>query len=123
MNYFNEVVSGSNSLCLIAETREEIIGYITGFISKKSHRRSPKQGILQSVFVQSKYRNQGIGSNLVSHMVYWAKSRGAQIISVSTYISNEKAILFYEKFGFKPRILSLELSVKAVKLIKKKSRA
>ena len=51
-----------------------------------------------NVIVQKQYRNQGIGSSLISHSI---KENKLQKLNLEVKESNNNAIKFYENLGFK----------------------
>ncbi len=50
----------------------------------------------------------GVGERLVGEFLAWARERGAERASVTAYADNGCAIRFYERYGFRPRSVSLE---------------
>jgi ribosomal protein S18 acetylase RimI-like enzyme len=65
-------------------------------------------GEIDSIFVDSKYRGQGIGRTLMAKALAWLSSVGAKKKIVSVGVGNEQAYGFYAKFGFLPRRTMLE---------------
>ena len=55
---------------------------------------------ITSIAVLSKYQNQGIGSQTISHVIQIARDRGCSMITLEVKKSNEAAIYLYKKFGF-----------------------
>ncbi len=66
---------------------------------------------LESMYVRQPYRSQGVGRQLASEFVQWAKQRGIQRISVTAYAANNRAIAFYRELGFEPKSLLLEQGI------------
>jgi GNAT superfamily N-acetyltransferase len=67
-----------------------------------------KTGEIESIFVEERYRSQGIGSALVIRALAWLDANGSVRNRVSVGDGNEEAWVFYRKFGFYPRITVLE---------------
>jgi GNAT superfamily N-acetyltransferase len=65
-------------------------------------------GEIDSIFVDAKYRGQGIGRTLMEKALAWLSSVGAKKKIVSVGVGNEQAYGFYAKFGFLPRRTMLE---------------
>ncbi len=65
-------------------------------------------GEIDSLFVDSKYREQGIGSTLMRNALAWLTQKGAKKKIVTVTTGNEQAWEFYEQFGFLPRRTLLE---------------
>lgn len=57
------------------------------------------------------YRSKGVGSLLMAEAKKWAKENKYQKLFVNSYFKNEKAIHFYQKCGFIPIDLSLEMNL------------
>jgi len=66
---------------------------------------------LESICVRENQRSSGVGTKLVEEFIGWAGSQGAGRVSVTAYAANERAIRFYERFGFRPRSVSLERGI------------
>jgi diamine N-acetyltransferase len=65
-------------------------------------------GEIESIFIEERYRSQGIGSALVTRALEWFDSKGSVRNRVSVGNGNEEAWGFYAKFGFYPRMTVLE---------------
>ncbi|MBU4548377.1 MAG: GNAT family N-acetyltransferase [Euryarchaeota archaeon] len=57
-----------------------------------------KTAWLGHIIVEEKYRNKGVGSNLVEYLCTYLENRGALTISL---ITTPGAFKFYQKLGFK----------------------
>lgn len=57
-------------------------------------------GLMEDVFVEEEYRNQGIGTQLAKAVVEAAKNKCYKLICTSRY-SREKVHELYKKLGFK----------------------
>jgi GNAT superfamily N-acetyltransferase len=57
------------------------------------------------------YRSQGVGQKLMEECMDWAKKSGYQKLFVNSYFANKKAVSFYERCGFRPIDLGLEVNV------------
>jgi ribosomal protein S18 acetylase RimI-like enzyme len=56
---------------------------------------------LQKIFVLAEYQGRGVGAALMNEVTNIANDGRPDSVWLDTYISNEKAIQFYEKYGFK----------------------
>jgi GNAT superfamily N-acetyltransferase len=56
---------------------------------------------LISMWVDPAYRGQGIGRRLVEHVLDWARSNGANSVSLWVTESNSPAIELYARCGFR----------------------
>ena len=81
-------------------------GQAVGFAKLKKHSlndliASPAQMELQKIYVLKEYQGKGVGTALMKEVKSIASDRNPDYLWLDTYISNEKAIHFYEKNGFK----------------------
>ncbi|MEM3833256.1 MAG: ribosomal protein S18-alanine N-acetyltransferase [Thermoprotei archaeon] len=81
---------------IVAEKDNEIVGYLSasieGYFNKVCH--------LLSIAVLPEYRNRGIGSLLLKHLIDLIKTKGIRSIILEVKKDNEPAINVYKKFGF-----------------------
>ena len=63
------------------------------------------------MFVLEQYRSRGVGSQLVDDFKKWSREKGAQRILVVAYVTNEKAVNFYQRDGFFPESTMLEANI------------
>jgi len=82
------------------------VGYCVSSIDKE------KTGEIESLFVASNYRGFGIGDSLMRRVLTWMdkKATGAKIVEVAA--GNEKAISFYNRYGFFTRRTVLKQIIK-----------
>jgi len=99
-------------LCLVAEYRKKIVGFILGTTIDKK-RSSWKYGYLVWLGVDPNNQAQGIASKLFNQFQDLMIENGVRILLVDTQADNTPAIKFFEKKGFeKPQkhvYLSLNL--------------
>ena len=87
-----------NSLFLIAQCEDEIIGCLT--FSGGSYSRIEHYGEF-GITVLKKYWGFGIGRRLVEHLIIWArKCKIIRKINLKVRADNERAINLYESLGF-----------------------
>ena len=58
---------------------------------------------IDSIAVDSKYRNQGVGRALIQESIVWAKTNGFPGLMLETQNNNVAACKFYESCGFELR--------------------
>ncbi|HLD48783.1 MAG TPA: GNAT family N-acetyltransferase, partial [archaeon] len=59
------------------------------------------RGSIFFMFIDAKYRNKGIGKEIIKHLVKWLKKRNIRLITIKVYANNEMALEAYKKYGFK----------------------
>jgi ribosomal protein S18 acetylase RimI-like enzyme len=109
--HFTERVTDKHSQCLLAETDDQVIGYLAGYVNEQTELRPIQVAELESMYVREDYRSQGVGTNLTTAFLEWASAQGADRASVSAFAANERAIAFYRRLGFEAKTLSLEVGL------------
>jgi N-acetylglutamate synthase len=56
---------------------------------------------LQNIVVHARRRKQGLGTQLMAHLLAWAKAKGAHTAYLSVMLANATALKLYERLGFK----------------------
>jgi ribosomal protein S18 acetylase RimI-like enzyme len=101
-----------DSLVLIAQKQDDIIGYTLAMIaSPPPVFKIKRYGEILDFAVTEKYRRLGIGEIFVQRLKKWFDEKNIQRIEVRVATSNEVSQPFWRKMGFSPylEILSLEL--------------
>ena len=87
---------------LALNASDQLVGYCVSSIDKWL------TGEIDSIFVITECRGQGIGTTLMEKALEWLNIKGAKKKIVSVAVGNEQAYVFYEQFGFYPRRSLLE---------------
>ena len=101
---FEGLMSTKESLFLLAENEDKIIGYIfieINDVFDKDIHTVKKVGHIDSIFVDEEYRGQGIGGEFIKRSIEWIKSKGVNLCTLGVVIENDTAINLYKNFGFK----------------------
>ena len=78
----------------VAIYNECIVGYVISKITfMESH--------ILNLTVDEKYRNNGIGSELLDMVIHRSRFLKSEILLLETRLTNKAAITLYEKYGFK----------------------
>ena len=96
-----ELFKMKNSKVFFAMEDEKVTGYVLGWIEKKLIYNNVPAGFVSDVFVERKYRNNGIGKALMKEMMKWFKEKGARYGELHVYTGNKKAQKLYTNLGFK----------------------
>jgi len=67
-----------------------------------------KQGELESIYVDAKFRGQRIGETLARRALSWMDEQGSYSKVVVVAVGNEEVLGFYARYGFLPRQLLLK---------------
>ncbi len=91
-----------NSIYLVAETGNKIVGYIRGSIieNKDPFFKTIKIGYLNALAVSKKHTGRGIASELNKSLEKWFKENKCSQIHLEVF-ENNPAIKIYEKWGYK----------------------
>jgi diamine N-acetyltransferase len=108
-NYFTNKITKTECCVLVAISKNKIIGYVCGGITKaEAYRKLPITAELDNMFVLEEYRSKGVGSMLYSEFMKWCKVNKVKKVRVQASAQNSLAIKFYKKNGFKEYTLILE---------------
>jgi ribosomal protein S18 acetylase RimI-like enzyme len=87
-----------NSISLVAEAEGEIIGWLN---CQGGSRKATRHAVILGIAVRRDWRNQGVGSALITHAIAWARDTSIVTrIELAVYARNARAIHLYESFGF-----------------------
>lgn len=80
----------------------EIAGKIVGIINCRGNKRKAiRHAVTLGMSVDQDWRGQGIGGQLITRAIEWAKSAGSiKRIELAVFERNTIAIHLYQKFGF-----------------------
>lgn len=63
------------------------------------------------MYVQPAVRRHQIGGHRVAEFIAWAKEAEAEAAEATTYSGNADAVRFYERNGFAPQSVTLQMSL------------
>jgi ribosomal protein S18 acetylase RimI-like enzyme len=75
------------------------------------------EGVLRDLYVEKRYRNQGIGSLALYEIEDYCRERGMRAVQLQVQRHNKSAEIFYRKAGFRElprRVMLLEVRSEAV---------
>ena len=99
--YIRSTIMDTDSLLLVAESDEKIVGYFIGNIEEApTYLHEKRIGVVADTCVHPKFRKQKILSQLFEEALPWFKKRGVRTLELSVHIKNKAAIAAWEKFGF-----------------------
>lgn len=97
--FIDERLSKNESIIFIAFIDEIAVAF-TQLYPKYSSGKAEKNWILNDLYVNEKYRKQGIGEALISTAMDFAKDDGAKFVQLETATDNFTAQSLYEQIGF-----------------------
>lgn len=100
-SYFNKKINDDNYIILVASIDKVIIGYICGYIDSDNKIKEEIEVNIESLYVEDKYRNNGVGTHLINEFINIAKSLDIRYVLIDNFINNKSAKNLYDKLGFK----------------------
>ena len=100
----DELIKKSNKGKLrldLALDNTKVIGYCISSYSNEN-------GAIDSINVEEKFRNLGIGDTLMKRALIWMDSNNVENRQVKISVGNDVAIKFYKKYGFHPKHIILK---------------
>ena len=92
---------------VLAKVGDRIVGCGFARIEKASSwSKYKKQGYLGALYVEKKYRGQGIGLALQQARIKWLKSKGIKLCASTVLANNTKALNLQKKRGFIPHAIN-----------------
>ena len=96
---FNENISNSKNLYLIAENESEGLGFISFHTQNLLH-HCGLVGEIQEFFIHQKYRGKGVGRLLINEIKNFAEQHNLKSIEVTTNKRRVENVAIYENLGF-----------------------
>ncbi len=98
-------ISSGTSCVLVAEQRDEIVGYCLASVSKFTPVYEHQEyGMIFDLAVTENCRRRGIGQALVEEVLRWFSEQNIHRVEVRVATSNEISMSFWKKMGFVPYI-------------------
>ena len=98
-DWINSFIEKENSLLLVAEYENEIIGNID--ITGNSRIIMEHTGVV-GMGMLAEWRNSGLGTELMIHSILWAKENPIlELLWLQVYTENELGVNLYRKMNFK----------------------
>lgn len=119
MNFeeFRTELSNSNTIYLIAELENEIVGICFSQIKEISNNKIMKNRRIlhiENICVDEDHQKKGIGKKLYNQIVELAKEKNIDNIELMVWGFNENAIKFYENLGMNIKNLKFEQKISSL---------
>jgi ribosomal protein S18 acetylase RimI-like enzyme len=99
------IISGG---LLVARDEDAIIGFVMFGPETERYEQDVSRGIVRNIVVRPKYRNEGIGAELLSAAESELRDADFEVVSLSVLSDNEAARRFYARQGYEPHRIDLE---------------
>lgn len=97
---FLESLENDNTVALVAEHNNKIVGYLLGEFKVSAWLSKPKVGHISNFGITENSRRKGIGKQLMDYFFKICKEKEIQEIRLGVYNKNTSACKFYEDYGF-----------------------
>lgn len=102
VNNFYKTKINQDKICMfVAESNNQIIGYIYGYILDNDAVCLNIGSKLDALYIIEEYRNLGIGKRLLEEFKKWSKDNNATYIEVNVLTKNINAYNLYKRANFK----------------------
>ena len=105
----NEITDMEEERRWFAQSKKEGVLYLVARVDKRvvggasMHPQKHKRAHVAEygIFICKGYRNQGLGTELTKTFIEIAKKQGIEILQLSVYATNKRALNVYKKCGYK----------------------
>ncbi len=108
---FEEIDKDSNHELIVAEMDGEVVGTLHLMFLPSISYQGGLRAQVESVRVDRKLRNQGIGDAMMEWAIERARERDAHLVQLTSHKSREDAHRFYERLGFTKSHVGMKLSL------------
>jgi GNAT superfamily N-acetyltransferase len=109
---FDQIDSDPSHQLIVAESDGTVIGTLHLMFLPSISYQGGLRAQIESVRVDRRHQNNGIGSQMMKWAIECAKQRGAYLIQLTTHKSRKDAHRFYERLGFEKSHLGMKLNLK-----------
>lgn len=92
-----EYILHSGSMMIVSEAGEHLNGFL---MLERGQPNRIKHSAYIVIGILKEYHGQGIGRDLFSQAIEWAKAEGLHRLSLTVKVDNHNALGLYEKIGF-----------------------
>lgn len=108
LTHYSKELNNSDAKFFVYESKNEIVGYIYGYIKKASDHIKIHEnlGYLEACVVKKEHRGKRISSELTKALLEWFEGKNISLIELGVYADNE-SVKVWEKLGFKPHHITM----------------
>lgn len=111
-DYFKDRIQGKDGYAIVAEYKEEVIGYLIGGLHEAEDFRDTETiAEAETMYIEPDYRGKGLGTRMFENFLEWTKETDAERARVEASAGNDMAINFYRSHDFEDYALSLEREI------------
>ncbi|SEI18740.1 Ribosomal protein S18 acetylase RimI [Rhizobium tibeticum] len=107
-SFLEREIGRPDAVVLVAEDHGSLVGYVYAAHEGRDYMslRGPA-GVIHDLFVDPARRGEGIGRSLLEAAIYDLKSKGAELLVLSTAYRNEAAQSLFAAVGFRPTMIEM----------------
>ena len=108
-----ENVGKNNGIIYVLEIDNCVVGFVAGVIFEVGNKEDEidckphKMGRVIELFINQKYRRQGLGKKLMKKIFKYFKNQNCYKVNIEVFAPNQGAYCFYNKLGFQDRSYDL----------------
>ena len=106
-----ELMVDENTLFLVAEINEEVIGYVYGTVDYRTEYIPKTIGTIASIHIHEDFRRQSVGCKLVKRLCEFFKTKNVENVYLRYVIGNREAENFWNKLGFQPIMIIADSTI------------
>jgi GNAT superfamily N-acetyltransferase len=111
---FEQINRDPNHQLIVAESNGRVIGTLHLMFLPSISFQGGLRAQVESVRVDKKCRNMGIGQAMMKFAIERAREHGAHVIQLTTHLSRKDAHRFYERLEFNGSHLGMKLDLKPI---------
>lgn len=93
---------------LYVAREEDIVGFVLFGVEDSTAASAVETGVIENLYVDPDFRNQGVGSELLAQAEAELVERGVDVVSLQAMAANEDARRFYRRHGYSPHRVVME---------------
>ena len=100
--YIRSILEKDNAYYLVARVQNKVVGLVHIETRKTEHPliNPHKYGHISDIIVDSKWKRNGIGKQLIKESHEWFRKNGITEVNLTVFSFNKEAILFYQSLGY-----------------------
>ena len=103
-------VKENNGKCFLALIEDKVVGLIMGTIPQYEDfdyldYKCPKRGVITELVVTKNIRSKGVGKELMKRIEDYFLEQSCEYVLIDVFSYNNKALEFYNKNGYHPRMI------------------
>lgn len=108
---FDDIAAQHGNFVFVAESGGAVAGCLQLTLIPGLSRRGMKRGLIESVRVSAACRGQGLGEQLIRHVIAVARNAGCGLVQLTSDVSRVDAHRFYERLGFVASHVGMKLAL------------